>query len=83
MIRAEVHITLKDGVLDPQGVTLQRSLKNLGYQGVEAVRFGKFIQLWFDADDPRAVEPLVEKICQQVLSNPVIETYRYQLVPEP
>ena len=82
MIRAEIHITLKPGVLDPQGATLKRSLEAMGYGGIQDIRFGKFLQVIFQGSDTEAVRPQVERMCQEILSNPVIEAYRYQLKVE-
>ncbi len=82
MIRAEIHVTLKTGVLDPQGATLRRSLESLGYGAVADVRFGKLIQVSFEGSDPEAIRPQLERMCREVLSNPVIETFSYQLVAE-
>lgn len=82
MIRAEILVTLKPGVLDPQGATLGRSLQSLGYGRVEDVRFGKLIQVSFEGSDQEAVRPQVERMCREVLSNPVIETFSYQLFAE-
>lgn len=82
MIRAEIHVTLKPGVLDPQGATLKRSLESLGYGSVADVRFGKLIQVSFQASDEEEVRPQLERMCREVLSNPVIEAYSYRLVPQ-
>lgn len=82
MIKAEIRITLKEGVLDPQGVTLKRSLDTLGYRSVQEVRFGKLVQLRFEGTDTESVRPQVEEICRRVLANPVIETFSYHLESE-
>lgn len=82
MIRAEIHVTLKPGVLDPQGATLKRSLESLGYGSVADVRFGKLIQVTFQAADEEEVKPQLERMCREVLSNPVIETYSFRLVAQ-
>jgi phosphoribosylformylglycinamidine synthase PurS subunit len=76
---AEIHITLKELVLDPQGTTLKRSMETMGYQDIEDVRMGKFIQIRFDTDDRNAVEDRVREMCQKILSNPVIEQYSYTI----
>ncbi len=79
MLLAEIHITLKELVLDPQGTTLKRSMETMGYQDIEDVRMGKFIQIRFDTDDRNAVEDRVREMCQKILSNPVIEQYSYTI----
>ncbi|SEO04415.1 phosphoribosylformylglycinamidine synthase [Amphibacillus marinus] len=77
MIKVNIHITLKEGVLDPQGKAIEGSLSTLGYQGVGEVRVGKLIELTF-ADSDRAAEQ-VEEMCQKLLANPVIENYTYTI----
>ncbi|MBU1356851.1 MAG: phosphoribosylformylglycinamidine synthase subunit PurS [Candidatus Edwardsbacteria bacterium] len=79
MLTAEIHVTLKELVLDPQGTTLKRSMETMGYQGIEDVRMGKFIQVRFNSDDRKEVEEKVKEMCQKILSNPVIEQYSYSL----
>jgi len=79
LLTAEIHVTLKELVLDPQGTTLRRSMETMGYQGIEDVRMGKFIQVRFNSDDRKEVEEKVKEMCQKILSNPVIEQYSYSL----
>jgi phosphoribosylformylglycinamidine synthase subunit PurS len=79
LLTAEIHVTLKDGVLDPQGTTLNRSLENIGYQGLKDVRMGKLIQLKLDLKDKAQAGKLVEELCQKVLTNPVIEQYQFTI----
>lgn len=75
-MKATVHITLKKGVLDPQGKAIGHALEGLGFDGVGDVRQGKFIEIELsdaaNEDDARA---RVEKMCEQLLANPVIEDY--------
>ncbi|QQK79315.1 phosphoribosylformylglycinamidine synthase subunit PurS [Salicibibacter cibi] len=80
MINVHVYITLKEGVLDPQGQAVQRSLVALGYDEVETVNVGKWLKLEI-ADGPD-VEARVEQMCEQLLANPVIENYTYTLERE-
>jgi len=79
LLTAEIHVTLKEGVLDPQGTTLNRSLENIGYKGLKEVRMGKLIQLKLDLDDKQKAKELVEELCQKVLTNPVIEQYQFTI----
>ena len=79
MLTAEIRVTLKDGVLDPQGTTLNRSLENIGYKGLKEVRMGKLIQLTLDLNDKQKAKELVEELCQKVLTNPVIEQYQFTI----
>lgn len=79
MLTAEIRVTLRDGVLDPQGTTLNRSLENIGYKGLKDVRMGKLIQLTLDLSDRAKAKELVEELCQKVLTNPVIEQYQFTI----
>ncbi|MDO9391315.1 MAG: phosphoribosylformylglycinamidine synthase subunit PurS [bacterium] len=79
MLTAEIRVTLRDGVLDPQGTTLNRSLENIGYKGLKDVRMGKLIQLTLDLNDRAQAQKLVEELCQKVLTNPVIEQYQFTI----
>ena len=74
-MKARVHVRLKDGVLDPQGAAIGRALAQLGFAGVGEVRQGKIIELQLDDGDRRAAEARVRAMCEQLLANPVIETY--------
>ena len=79
MLTAEIRVTLRDGVLDPQGTTLNRSLENIGYKGLKDVRMGKLIQLTLELSDRAQAKELVEELCQKVLTNPVIEQYQFTI----
>ena len=71
--KAIVFIRLKDGVLDPQGLTIERAIKNMGYDTVKSVRSGRFFELELgDGDDSKGK---VTEICQKLLANPVIENF--------
>jgi phosphoribosylformylglycinamidine synthase len=74
-MKARVHVRLKDGVLDPQGAAIGRALAQLGFAGVGEVRQGKMIELQLDATDRAEAEARVRAMCEQLLANPVIETY--------
>ncbi|HEX6141616.1 MAG TPA: phosphoribosylformylglycinamidine synthase subunit PurS [Geminicoccaceae bacterium] len=75
MVRARVHVRLKPGVLDPQGQAIQRALGQLGFQGIADVRQGKLIELDLEDSDRGSAETKVRAMCEQLLANPVIETY--------
>ncbi len=80
-MRARIRITLKHGVLDPQGKAIENALASLGFKGVNDVRQGKYIEVDLaEADEAKARE-LVEQICKELLANTVIENYAYELVP--
>ncbi|MBM7650171.1 phosphoribosylformylglycinamidine synthase [Bacillus ectoiniformans] len=78
MYKVKVYVTLRESVLDPQGKAVQQSLTSLGYQGVEEVRIGKYMELTID-DSCSDVEGTVKEVCEKLLSNPVIEDYRYEI----
>ncbi len=81
--RADVYVTLKSVVNDPQGLAIRDGLHMLGYGEVDAVRAGKFIQVWVDSDDSSAAEQRVKEMCDKLLANPVIEQYRFELAEDP
>jgi phosphoribosylformylglycinamidine synthase PurS subunit len=77
--RADITIMLKPSVNDPQGLSIRGALRTLGFDTVADVRAGKLLQVVFEAEDQDAAEELVERMCQQLLANPVIETYSFGL----
>ena len=79
-MKAKVYVTLKQGVLDPQGKAIQHSVNLLGYDGVADVRQGKYFEIALDAglDEERA-RATAERMARDVLSNPVIEDYRVEV----
>ena len=85
MYQARIYVTLKPTVNDPQGLTVLSSLHRLGFSDVEDVRVGKFLLVNVDASDQAEAERSVTKMCQQLLANPVIEEFRFDLedVPAP
>jgi phosphoribosylformylglycinamidine synthase len=78
-MKAKVIITLKNGVLDPQGKAIEGALAGLGFTGVDNVRQGKFIELDVDAANAEDARTLVEAMCEKLLSNTVIENYRVEV----
>jgi phosphoribosylformylglycinamidine synthase len=78
-MKARVHIMLKTGVLDPQGEAVRHALGSLGFDGVEAVRQGKVIELELAETDPETAKADVAKMCEALLANTVIESYRVEL----
>ncbi len=79
-LKAKVHVTLKNGVLDPQGKAVQHALAGLGFSGVEDVRQGKFIELELSETDPAKAEAQAEEMCKKLLANTVIENYAVEIV---
>jgi phosphoribosylformylglycinamidine synthase subunit PurS len=79
-MKAYVYVSLKRSVLDPQGKTIQGALQKLGYQGLQDVRQGKFFELTLDGGlDKAQAESAVSKIAREVLTNPVIEEFRFSI----
>lgn len=78
-MKARVHIMLKDGVLDPQGAAVRHALGALGFEGVNAVRQGKVIDLDLTATDRTAAEAEVRAMCEKLLANTVIEKYSVEI----
>ncbi len=78
-MKARIFVTLKKGVLDPQGKAIRRSLAQLGMEGVEDVRVGKFMEVALAAPDRASAEALLENACRTLLANTVIEDYRYEI----
>ena len=75
-MKVRVHITLKDGVLDPQGKAISHALASLGFDGVADVRQGKLIELELTESDPGRARESADAMCRTLLANPVIEDYR-------
>jgi phosphoribosylformylglycinamidine synthase subunit PurS len=78
-MKAKVHVTLKRGVLDPQGKAIEHALGTLGFSGVDNVRAGKVIELDLQETDPAAARKTVEEMCRKLLANTVIEDYAVEL----
>jgi phosphoribosylformylglycinamidine synthase len=81
-MRVKIFVSLKRGVLDPQGKAIERSLHTLGYGEVREVRAGKYIELELDAPSRDAAELRIREICDKLLANPVIEDFRYEMNAE-
>jgi phosphoribosylformylglycinamidine synthase, purS protein len=77
----KVYVTLKDSVLDAQGEAIKSAINTMGYQRLEDVHMGKYFELTFD-DDYADLEKDVDAICDDLLANPNIETYRYEVMEE-
>ncbi|MFQ6031864.1 MAG: phosphoribosylformylglycinamidine synthase subunit PurS [Candidatus Zixiibacteriota bacterium] len=80
LAHAVVYVKLKDGVLDPQGSTIQRALENMGYHGIKDVRSGKVFEIAFRKDQGKKPEELIDEICRKLLTNPVIEKYNFEIL---
>ena len=78
-MKAKVHITLKNGVLDPQGEAVRHALGSLGFDGVDGVRQGKVIELELAETDAAKAEASVKQMCEKLLANTVIESYSVEI----
>lgn len=80
-MNARIRITLKNGVLDPQGKAIQGALGALGFGGVEEVRQGKYIEVQLAETDEAKAREQIERMCRDLLANTVIENYSFELAP--
>ncbi|MBS1263712.1 MAG: Phosphoribosylformylglycinamidine synthase subunit PurS [Methanonatronarchaeales archaeon] len=78
-MRARVLVELKPGMLDPEGATVKRALKNLGFSEVEDVHVGKVVELELDSEDEEAARERVKEMCGRLLANPVIHSYEIEI----
>jgi len=78
-MKAKIHITLKSGVLDPQGKAIEGALSGLGFEGASDVRQGKVIELTLAETDETAARAAIEDMCKKLLANPVMENYTIEL----
>jgi phosphoribosylformylglycinamidine synthase len=76
-LKAKIHITLKDGILDPQGKTIHHALEMLGFAGLQEVRTGKLIEIFFEGITYEQALQLAENACKKLLANPVVENYDF------
>lgn len=79
MYLAKIYVTLKPTVNDPQGLTIRGALHNLGFNSVEDVRAGKYIEVKINEDSSEKAHNQTNEMCRKLLSNPVIENYRFEL----
>lgn len=79
-MKARVTVTLKSGILDPQGKAIEGALASLGFSGVGSVRQGKVFDIALDETDPGKAKAQLDAMCEKLLANTVIESYRVELV---
>ena len=77
--QAQIYVTLRPSVLDPAGVAVQSGLKHMGYENVDGIRIGKYIELTLMAETEAAATEQLNVICDRLLANPIIENYRFDL----
>jgi phosphoribosylformylglycinamidine synthase PurS subunit len=76
---AEVHVQLRPGIADPEGLTIASGLQSLGFAGVEQVRSGKLLRIAFEAEDPTSADDAIATMCRRLLANPVMEVASWDL----
>lgn len=81
--QAQIYVTLRPSVLDPAGTAVQSGLAHMGYDNVEQIRIGKYIELKLTAVDEAAARLQLDQVCDRLLANPVIENYRFDLTEIP
>ncbi|MEM9978718.1 MAG: phosphoribosylformylglycinamidine synthase subunit PurS [Cyanobacteria bacterium P01_D01_bin.2] len=77
--QAQVYVTLRPSVLDPAGTAVRSGLEHMGYDNVDRVRIGKYIEVSLTAESEEAARQQLDRMCDQLLANPVIENYRIEL----
>ena len=80
MMKVRIFVTLKNGVLDPQGKAIESSLNHMGFKGIEKVRQGKLIELTLNETDPKKASAKLEEMCNKLIANTVIENYRFEFI---
>lgn len=78
-MKAKIHVTLKQGILDPQGKAIEHALDSLGFKNASNVRVGKYMELDLQETDKAKAEVAVKSMCERLLANTIIEEYRYEL----
>ena len=79
-MKAKIYVTLKEGILDPQGKAIQQSLEALGYQGLQDIRVGKYIEIKMPGRSIDSIQRDLMEMCEKLLANTVIEEYRFEIV---
>lgn len=78
-MKAKIHVTLKQGILDPQGKAIEHALDSLGFKNAANVRVGKYMEVDLNETDRATADAQVKRMCEQLLANTVVEEYRYEL----
>jgi phosphoribosylformylglycinamidine synthase len=82
MLKAEINITLKRTVADPQGITIKHALESLGYKDLANVRIGKLVVIKLNFKDKKRAEQEINEMCKKLLANPIIEDYHFEIKEE-
>lgn len=78
-MKAKIYVTLKEGILDPQGKAIQQSLEALGYHGLQDIRMGKYLEVTMSGRSRESAQRDLKEMCEKLLANTVIEEYRFEL----
>ncbi len=78
-MKAKIHVTLKQGILDPQGKAIEHALDSLGFKNTANMRVGKYMEVDVNETDKVKADSQVQAMCEKLLANTVIEEYRYEL----
>ena len=78
-MKAKVYIYYKEGILDPQGSTVKKALDSMGYKGMEEIRIGKLIEIYFNGVSKDKAEELTDTACRKLLANPNTESYTFKI----
>ena len=81
-MKAKIYISYKEGILDPQGKTINNALESIGISNINSVRMGKYIEMEFDKINEVEAGKITEESCKKLLANPNTETYSYELMEE-
>lgn len=79
MYKANIKVTLRPAILDPQGKAARHALSNLGFTDIDRVRMGKFIEMWIDLESEEEARQRAREACQKLLANPVMEDFSIEL----
>ena len=82
MYKAQIKVTLRKSILDPQGKTVEHSIQSLGYKDVVDTRIGKYVELKLDSSSEEEAKKITEAVCSKLLANPVMEDYEYSIIKE-
>ena len=81
-MKAKVYISYKEGILDPQGQTIEHALDSIGIKKINSVRMGKYIEMEFNGVTKDEASQITDESCRKLLANPNTETYRFELIEE-
>ena len=80
MYKAQIKVTLRKSILDPQGKTIEHSIQSLGYKNVKDTRIGKYVELKLEVSSEDEAKKITQEVCSKLLANPVMEDYEFSIV---